>query len=148
MIQRMEQVSFLTTCLTKSDSHTVAYQDRPSAESDGLAKIENGIATIRVDARQDLPVGQGRPSVRLHSKETFKHGQLLVFDGLSCLLNVWIRLIGFIAKQAPYGCGVWPGEGALPLSLGRIADSFEQLSGLYAPDSAIAINLTRATEWT
>lgn len=75
---------------------TVAYQNRQASEAAGLAKIDKGKATIRVDSTTDIAINEGRKSVRLHSKETFKFGQILIFD----------------AAQAPFGCGTWPAVGA------------------------------------
>ncbi|CAO1638701.1 unnamed protein product [Sympodiomycopsis kandeliae] len=71
---------------------TVAYQNRTSAMSSGLAYINsNNQAVLKVDSTNNYTLGTGRPSVRLHSKKAYKTG-LAVLD----------------VEHLPVGCSVWP----------------------------------------
>ncbi|KDN53615.1 glycoside hydrolase family 16 protein [Tilletiaria anomala UBC 951] len=70
----------------------VAYQDRESAISKGLAYVDaGGNAIMRADSWTDLEKGVGRPSVRIHSKKTYDEG-LVILD----------------VNAMPFGCSIWP----------------------------------------
>ncbi|EST07844.1 Glycoside hydrolase, family 16 [Kalmanozyma brasiliensis GHG001] len=71
---------------------TVDYVDQFTAVSNGLATVNaNGAFVIRADNTTVVPPGQGRRSVRLHSRR-------LMSDGI---------LVGKISFM-PQGCATWP----------------------------------------
>lgn len=71
---------------------TVAYQNRTSATAAGLAYVNSaGQAILKVDSTNDYAENVGRPSVRLHSKNTYATG-LAILD----------------VEHMPVGCSVWP----------------------------------------
>jgi len=69
----------------------VDYLDEKDAEAAGLIKASDGNVYIGSDHTRSLEAGQGRKSIRIHSRNAYNAGL-------------------FIAKikHAPAGCGVWP----------------------------------------
>ncbi|KAM3515260.1 hypothetical protein MY11210_001153 [Beauveria gryllotalpidicola] len=72
----------------------VRYQSQANAASQGLFAVDQqtGVVRIGVDYTNTLDVSDGRPSIRLESKQTFNEG-LFVADFL---------------HMPPSQCGVWP----------------------------------------
>ncbi|TWU76633.1 hypothetical protein ED733_008264 [Metarhizium rileyi] len=72
----------------------VSYQSRPNAEALGLYSVDEstGVVRLGVDSTNTYSLGQGRPSIRLESKEAFTHG-LFIADFL---------------HMPPSQCGLWP----------------------------------------
>uniref|UniRef100_A0A914CL67 GH16 domain-containing protein n=1 Tax=Acrobeloides nanus TaxID=290746 RepID=A0A914CL67_9BILA len=70
----------------------VDYVDRPTAERTGLISIINGKVKISADSDNQIPHGKrGRPSIRIHSKDSYNEG-LFLFD----------------IDHMPTGPGTWP----------------------------------------
>ncbi|PHH75792.1 hypothetical protein CDD82_4280 [Ophiocordyceps australis] len=72
----------------------VAYQSRASALERGLYDVDHktGVIRLGVDNVNTYALDQGRPSIRLESKQTFHHG-LFIADFL---------------HMPPSECGLWP----------------------------------------
>ncbi|KAM0249219.1 hypothetical protein ACHAQJ_009125 [Trichoderma viride] len=73
----------------------VSYQNRQNAQSMGLYNIDDrsGVVRLGVDSTHKYtPLDQGRPSIRIESKETYDHG-LFIADFL---------------HMPPSHCGLWP----------------------------------------
>lgn len=72
----------------------VSYQSRSDAEAQGLYSINTDTDSVRlgVDSTHTYLLSQGRPSIRLESKESYNHG-LFIADFL---------------HMPPSQCGVWP----------------------------------------
>lgn len=72
----------------------VNYQSRASAEAKGLFSVNGKTGSVRlgVDSDNVYPLDQGRPSIRLESKDSYNHG-LFVADFL---------------HMPPSQCGLWP----------------------------------------
>lgn len=70
------------------------YQSRDDAESLGIYSVDPSTNVVRlgVDHSNVYPLGQGRPSIRLESKEAYNHG-LFIADFL---------------HMPPSQCGLWP----------------------------------------
>ncbi|KAF4126622.1 WSC domain [Geosmithia morbida] len=72
----------------------VSYQNRQSAEEMGLVSVDTTTNATRlgVDHTNTYALDQGRPSIRLESKETYDHG-LFIAD---------------FSHMPPSQCGLWP----------------------------------------
>ncbi|KAK2608952.1 hypothetical protein QQS21_002528 [Conoideocrella luteorostrata] len=72
----------------------VSYQSRPNAEAKGLYSVDEktGVVRLGVDSTNTYSLNEGRPSIRLESKEAFNHG-LFIADFL---------------HMPPSQCGLWP----------------------------------------
>ncbi|PHH84669.1 hypothetical protein CDD83_1579 [Cordyceps sp. RAO-2017] len=72
----------------------VAYQGRSGALAKGLFSVDEGTGVVRlgVDHKHTYRPDEGRPSIRLESKDTFDHG-LFIADFL---------------HMPPSQCGLWP----------------------------------------
>ena len=70
------------------------YQSQNDAQAQGLYSVDSGTGVVRlgVDHTNMYEVDQGRPSVRLESKESWNHG-LFIADFL---------------HMPPSQCGLWP----------------------------------------
>ncbi|RCI14062.1 hypothetical protein L249_8055 [Ophiocordyceps polyrhachis-furcata BCC 54312] len=73
---------------------SVAYQSRANAEAKGLFSVDEntGVVRLKVDHQHRYGPHEGRPSIRLESKETYNHG-LFISDFL---------------HMPPSQCGLWP----------------------------------------
>ncbi|RDA96100.1 hypothetical protein CP533_1808 [Ophiocordyceps camponoti-saundersi (nom. inval.)] len=73
---------------------SVAYQSRANAEAKGLFSVDEntGVVRLKVDHQHRYSPHEGRPSIRLESKETYNHG-LFISDFL---------------HMPPSQCGLWP----------------------------------------
>ncbi|PFH59059.1 hypothetical protein XA68_12877 [Ophiocordyceps unilateralis] len=73
---------------------SVAYQSRANAEAKGLFSVDEntGVVRLKVDHQHQYRPHEGRPSIRLESKETYNHG-LFISDFL---------------HMPPSQCGLWP----------------------------------------
>ncbi|VUC25349.1 unnamed protein product [Clonostachys rosea] len=72
----------------------VSYQSRYDAEARGLVSMDPTSHAVRlgVDSTNYYGMGEGRPSIRIESKEAFNHG-LFIAD---------------FAHMPPSDCGLWP----------------------------------------
>lgn len=72
----------------------VSYQNRANAEAKGLFSVDEntGVVRLGVDHTNTYAINEGRPSIRLESKESFNHG-LFIADFL---------------HMPPSQCGMWP----------------------------------------
>lgn len=72
----------------------VAYQGREDAEAQGLFSVDedSGVVRLGVDSSNTYGLDEGRPSLRLESKESWTHG-LFIADFL---------------HMPPSQCGLWP----------------------------------------
>ncbi|CAG9997530.1 unnamed protein product [Clonostachys byssicola] len=72
----------------------VSYQSRYDAEARGLVSMDPSTHAVRlgVDSTNYYGMGEGRPSIRIESKESYNHG-LFIAD---------------FAHMPPSDCGLWP----------------------------------------
>ncbi|PHH76819.1 hypothetical protein CDD80_1197 [Ophiocordyceps camponoti-rufipedis] len=73
---------------------SVAYQSKANAEAKGLFSVDEntGVVRLKVDHENQYSPGEGRPSIRLESREQHNHG-LFIADFL---------------HMPPSRCGLWP----------------------------------------